>query len=191
MPVAGGPVSDLDRWARWNVKMRCGTRATSRREAWLGRARLLIAECGRRSGRQVSRRGTCKSVRAGSGLQGRRDRASTTASGGGRQTYGAAPRAANGHQNLVNGRDESAGSEAISRREPTDTGAHDEPTPEPQTFTVVEAAHILRIGRTAAYALAREWCTTQVASAGARAESARSSSGTCPPARRARVRRRS
>ncbi len=35
------------------------------------------------------------------------------------------------------------------------------PTPEPQTFTVVEAARILRIGRTAAYALAREWRTTR------------------------------
>lgn len=34
------------------------------------------------------------------------------------------------------------------------------PTPEPQTFTVEEAARILRIGRTAAYALARQWRTT-------------------------------
>lgn len=35
------------------------------------------------------------------------------------------------------------------------------PTPhEPQTLTVEEAARILRIGRTAAYALAREWRTT-------------------------------
>lgn len=34
------------------------------------------------------------------------------------------------------------------------------PTPEPQTFTVEEAARILRIGRTAAYALARQWRST-------------------------------
>lgn len=34
------------------------------------------------------------------------------------------------------------------------------PTPEPQTLTVEEAARILGIGRTAAYALAREWRTT-------------------------------
>lgn len=34
------------------------------------------------------------------------------------------------------------------------------PTPEPQTFTIEEAARILRIGRTAAYALARQWRTT-------------------------------
>lgn len=33
-------------------------------------------------------------------------------------------------------------------------------THEPQTFTVEEAARILRIGRTTAYALAREWRTT-------------------------------
>src|SRR3546814_15501194 len=32
--------------------------------------------------------------------------------------------------------------------------------PEARTFTVEEAAKILRIGRTAAYALAREWRTT-------------------------------
>jgi excisionase family DNA binding protein len=31
---------------------------------------------------------------------------------------------------------------------------------EPQTFTVEEAARILRIGRTTAYALAREWRAT-------------------------------
>ena len=31
---------------------------------------------------------------------------------------------------------------------------------EPQTLTVEEAARILRIGRTAAYALAREWRAT-------------------------------
>jgi excisionase family DNA binding protein len=35
-------------------------------------------------------------------------------------------------------------------------GAQDEP----QTLTVEEAARILRIGRTAAYALAREWRAT-------------------------------
>lgn len=33
-------------------------------------------------------------------------------------------------------------------------------TPESQTLTVEEAARILRIGRTSAYALAREWRTT-------------------------------
>ena len=31
---------------------------------------------------------------------------------------------------------------------------------EPQTLTVEEAARVLRIGRTTAYALAREWCAT-------------------------------
>jgi hypothetical protein len=31
---------------------------------------------------------------------------------------------------------------------------------EPQTLTVEEAARVLRIGRTAAYALAREWRAT-------------------------------
>lgn len=31
---------------------------------------------------------------------------------------------------------------------------------EPQTFTVEEAARVLRIGRTAAYALVKEWRTT-------------------------------
>lgn len=36
-----------------------------------------------------------------------------------------------------------------------------DPTPEPQTLTVEEAARILRIGRTSAYALAREWRTTR------------------------------
>jgi len=35
------------------------------------------------------------------------------------------------------------------------------PTPEPQTLTVEEAARILGIGRTTAYALAREWRTTK------------------------------
>ena len=35
---------------------------------------------------------------------------------------------------------------------------------EPQTLTVEEAAKVLRIGRTAAYALAREWRTTNGAS---------------------------
>jgi excisionase family DNA binding protein len=35
---------------------------------------------------------------------------------------------------------------------------------EPQTFTVEEAARILRIGRTTAYALAREWRATRGAS---------------------------
>lgn len=33
-------------------------------------------------------------------------------------------------------------------------------SPSPQTLTVEEAAGILRIGRTAAYALAREWRST-------------------------------
>lgn len=36
-----------------------------------------------------------------------------------------------------------------------------DPTPEPLTLTVEEAARILRIGRTTAYALAREWRTTR------------------------------
>ena len=35
---------------------------------------------------------------------------------------------------------------------------------EPQTLTVEEAAKVLRIGRTAAYALAREWRSTNGAS---------------------------
>ncbi len=35
---------------------------------------------------------------------------------------------------------------------------------EPQTLTVEEAAKVLRIGRTAAYALAREWRATKGAS---------------------------
>jgi hypothetical protein len=35
---------------------------------------------------------------------------------------------------------------------------------EPQTLTVEEAAKVLRIGRTAAYALAREWRATNGAS---------------------------
>jgi len=39
-----------------------------------------------------------------------------------------------------------------------------EPTTEPQTLTVEEAAKVLRIGRTAAYALAREWRATNGAS---------------------------
>jgi excisionase family DNA binding protein len=34
------------------------------------------------------------------------------------------------------------------------------PTTESQTLTVEEAARVLRIGRTAAYALAKEWRTT-------------------------------
>lgn len=36
-----------------------------------------------------------------------------------------------------------------------------DPSPEPQTFTVEEAARIRRIGRTSAYALAREWRTSR------------------------------
>lgn len=36
-----------------------------------------------------------------------------------------------------------------------------DPSFEPQTFTVEEAARILRIGRTSAYALARQWRTTR------------------------------
>ena len=36
-----------------------------------------------------------------------------------------------------------------------------DPAYEPQTLTVEEAAKVLRIGRTAAYALAREWRATQ------------------------------
>jgi hypothetical protein len=39
-----------------------------------------------------------------------------------------------------------------------------EPPHEPQTLTVEEAAKVLRIGRTAAYALAREWRSTNGAS---------------------------
>lgn len=35
-----------------------------------------------------------------------------------------------------------------------------DPVHEPQTLTVEEAAKVLRIGRTAAYALAREWRAT-------------------------------
>lgn len=35
-----------------------------------------------------------------------------------------------------------------------------EPDSEPQTLTVEEAARVLRIGRTTAYALAREWRAT-------------------------------
>jgi excisionase family DNA binding protein len=35
-----------------------------------------------------------------------------------------------------------------------------DPSTEPQTLTVEEAAKVLRIGRTAAYALAREWRAT-------------------------------
>ena len=34
------------------------------------------------------------------------------------------------------------------------------PTTTPQTLTIEEAAKVLRIGRTTAYALAREWRTT-------------------------------
>lgn len=36
----------------------------------------------------------------------------------------------------------------------------DSTTTEPQTLTVEEAARVLRIGRTTAYALAKEWRTT-------------------------------
>ena len=39
-----------------------------------------------------------------------------------------------------------------------------ESSSEPQTLTVEEAANVLRIGRTAAYALAREWRATNGAS---------------------------
>ncbi len=39
-----------------------------------------------------------------------------------------------------------------------------ESSSEPQTLTVEEAARVLRIGRTAAYALAREWRATNGAS---------------------------
>lgn len=35
-----------------------------------------------------------------------------------------------------------------------------DPAHEPQTLTIEEAAKVLRIGRTAAYALAREWRAT-------------------------------
>ena len=64
-----GTSSDLDRWRALNVKIRRSTCWTSRREVWAGRSPLLTTERGRRRGtRQVSRRGTCKCVRAGSVL---------------------------------------------------------------------------------------------------------------------------
>lgn len=97
------------------------------------------------------------------------------------RSVGAEPRAHRGHRESRTGRHGSTRMELST---------------EPQTLTVEEAAKVLRIGRTAAYALAREWRTTK-AGAASRSSSSDVPSGClvprwrrCSPARRHRVRRR-